>query len=274
MGTWLRRVAGRLLPTQARRFLELGTLALQAPSPPALIRPPAAGSVLVLAPHPDDEAAGCGGSLCLHAGAGATITVAYLTDGRLGLRGLWDGSIPAAERPRVQAELVARRRAEAEAAAELLGVANLVFLEAPDGALGATPGLVDQLAALVRRIRPEILYAPFPADRQADHVAAARLLARVVGAGGVDGEIFAYEVWSPLYPNCMVEITAVAERKREALRRFASQVAENDYPHSILGLNAYRAMFHLQSRGYAEAFHRSSPAGYRRLCRLLVGEAD
>ena len=45
-------------------------------------------NVLVIAPHPDDESIGCGGTLCLHARRGDPITVAYLTSGELGLKHL------------------------------------------------------------------------------------------------------------------------------------------------------------------------------------------
>ena len=40
--------------------------------------------VLVLAPHPDDETFGCGGSLALHAEAGDPVKVVFLTNGAAG----------------------------------------------------------------------------------------------------------------------------------------------------------------------------------------------
>src|SRR5688572_2212586 len=48
----------------------------------ALVWEPGAETVLALAPHMDDETMGCGGTLALHAQRGATVTVAFLTDGR------------------------------------------------------------------------------------------------------------------------------------------------------------------------------------------------
>ena len=37
--------------------------------------------VLILSPHPDDEAIGMGGTLCKHLDNGSDVTVLYLTDG-------------------------------------------------------------------------------------------------------------------------------------------------------------------------------------------------
>ncbi|MBE9572531.1 MAG: PIG-L family deacetylase, partial [Proteobacteria bacterium] len=40
--------------------------------------------VLALAPHPDDETIGCGGSLAIHANAGDPVKVVFLTNGARG----------------------------------------------------------------------------------------------------------------------------------------------------------------------------------------------
>ena len=65
--------------------------------------------VLIIAPHPDDESIGCGGTLCLHGGRGDSMAAVYLTSGELGLKHL----------PREQARLTRER--EAEKAARMLG---------------------------------------------------------------------------------------------------------------------------------------------------------
>lgn len=267
----LRRAVRALLPTSTRQLLDFAALSLEQAVPPELIRVPAAGSVLVLAPHPDDEVVGCGGTLYQHSRQGARVTVAYMTDGRLGSLRLQGDGLVGVERETFQRELVQMRKAEAAAAARILGVGELVFLDFPDGKLQLTCETAGRVGDLIASRRPDVVYMPFPADRQRDHVETARIFSAVAGQA-VDGcQVFGYEVWSPLYSNCMVDISDVVEIKRQALLQYATQVADNDFVHSILGLNAYRAAFHLGSKGFAEAFFRCSPQEFRRLCWHLVG---
>src|SRR5690348_632327 len=77
-------------------------------------------NVLVIAPHPDDESIGCGGTICAHAGHGDRVTVVFLTSGELGLREL------------TKEEAWRVRELEAEKAADILGVASVTFLRRPD----------------------------------------------------------------------------------------------------------------------------------------------
>src|SRR5947207_12396367 len=77
-------------------------------------------NVLVIAPHPDDESIGMGGTLWLHHLRGDRVFIAYLTSGELGLKQL----------PRQQAWAV--RETEAHRAAAVLGVAEVEFFRLPD----------------------------------------------------------------------------------------------------------------------------------------------
>ena len=49
--------------------------------PRTLSEPPAAGRVLVVAPHPDDETLGVGGTLALHADRGDPVHALFVTTG-------------------------------------------------------------------------------------------------------------------------------------------------------------------------------------------------
>ena len=80
------------------------------------------GPVLVVAPHPDDECAGCGGAVLRHRTAGDPVVVACITDGR---RSRAFG---------LDAETMATtRRSELESAAQALGGCDVRWLGLPEG---------------------------------------------------------------------------------------------------------------------------------------------
>ena len=118
--------------------------------PPPLDRPPGS-RILVLAPHMDDEALGCGGSLHRHVLAGESVTVAYLTDGRKGDPKLNALDLPADERERREERLAAVRCDEARRSAAVLGVRDLRFLGNRDQELVVSPKTRRQVRELLDR---------------------------------------------------------------------------------------------------------------------------
>lgn len=233
--------------------------------PPPLDRPPGS-RVLVLAPHMDDETLGCGGSLHRHVLAGEVVTVAYMTDGRKGDPALNARVLPLQERERLEDALAAARREEARKSAAILGVTDLRFLGNRDQELRVTPDTRRQVCELLAELRPDLVYLPFPTDHHPDHRATNRIFLSALGAcRGIDPPLCCgFEVWAPIEPNCLVDITSVAETKQRALAQFTSQMATIDYSRCIMGLHAYRSIAHLRGRGFAEAFVLLPAAVYRR----------
>jgi LmbE family N-acetylglucosaminyl deacetylase len=194
-----------------------------------------AGRLLVLAPHMDDETLACGGTLFLH-GRKRDVHCLFATDG---------AASPAPALPwqgRPDEGLAARRRAEAVAAAAVLGIGrgNLQFLDLPDGGLAARRGrLVAALAAAVASLRPDFVLAPFRYDVHPDHIAlnrAIRAVLRDLPSAPVLLEYFVYhrlrffpggDVRRAVPAGRMVEIDTrpAAAAKRAALECYVSQVA-------------------------------------------------
>ncbi len=210
---------------------------------------PPAGRVLCFVPHPDDETIGPGGALALHVAQGDQVRVAIATDGTAGDP---DGHFPAEG-------YAARRRGEARAALQELGVEDVTFWGYPDNQVvqpadleGVTLRAVQELEAS----RPEVVYLPWPGERNGDHRALAAGVCAALGRIGFAGTALGYEVWTPFDPDAVLDITAVVERKRAALRRHVTQLRYVDYEHVILGLNAYRSLLHGGGRGYHEGFVR------------------
>jgi LmbE family N-acetylglucosaminyl deacetylase/GT2 family glycosyltransferase len=173
------------------------------------------GRVLVVAPHPDDEVLGCGGLLAWHQDLGATVRVVVLTSGAAGDPGGKD------------AQIEATRNSESTAAGRTLGITDYRFLELPDGQLGTVADLVERVRHEVEDFAPELVYAPSPQELHPDHRACARA---VIGAlaGGPPRRVLLYGINVPVTANALFDTTSVWERKAEALRCFASQIAYQD----------------------------------------------
>lgn len=185
-----------------------------------------------------------------------------------------------------------RRRREAEAAANALGVFRL-NLELPDAALVASSA--EQRAAVVRllrSLRPSFLLLPDPKDPHPDHREAGLLLQAAAFLAGVRG--FAPELGEPhrpllslAYPGprqlgeptVVVDVTAAYDRKREALSCYQSQFGpEEGHPtHLASGffLQAIegrdRAYGNLVGVTFGEGFFALGPLSAQALCLFLQG---
>jgi LmbE family N-acetylglucosaminyl deacetylase len=201
--------------------------------------------VLVISPHPDDEAIGCGGTLCRHADAGDDIFAIFLTSGEHGSRVM------------APAKTAATREREAAAAAQILGISKFEFWRQPDGSLRCSAPLVNRLAAVLRQFAPRFIYTTHASEAHADHRAAIRLTQRALDQVHIAAPTLRlFEVWTPLQRFDTVEdISAFVERKQRAVRCYASQLANVEFDTAALALNRYRGALHNQGGGeFAEAF--------------------
>jgi LmbE family N-acetylglucosaminyl deacetylase len=200
-------------------------------------------NVLVIAPHPDDEVLGCGGTLCRQVEAGDRVEVVFLTSGELGLKQL----------PREEAWRI--REAEAGKAARILRLARLHFLRGPDWMIQEQSGAIAKaLRPILKEVVPELIYLPHPEEAHPDHKAAWPILRAALRDGPAPRAIRAYEVWTPLTKyDQMEDITPWMQRKLRALRAHRSQLADLDYAAAVTALNRYRGILAARCR-YAEVF--------------------
>jgi len=204
--------------------------------------------VLVLAPHPDDETFGCGGTVCMLTESGVIVDVAFLTRGEQGI------DIGAAE-PSVGAsrQLGEVRSHEARAACDVLGVRNVVFLGGSDTRLSEEPQLASSITELLRSGNYQRVFCPWPQDAHDDHRATFAHLRRAIGESDCNPAFWLYEVWKPLPANTYVPIDRTIETKRKAIDQYQSQLPQLNYREGFLGLAAYRSLF-CPGSSYAEAF--------------------
>jgi LmbE family N-acetylglucosaminyl deacetylase len=260
--TWRARLArvplrvGNRLPPNVIRHINLA----RGIDTPLLVDRPPGRRVVVMAPHPDDEVIGVGGTLVKHLAAGDGVDVVFLTSGErtAGLA----GASPA--------DRAATREAEAAAAADVLGLpaGRLHFLRLPDG--GVDESGAQALAAVLAELAPDLLYLPTPVDVHRDHRGTAALVAACLPRAPSVRHVALYEVWTTLYPSCIVDIGASVDRKIDALRQYASALTSVDYLHTAKGLAAYRSAQGLHGRGYAEAFLVLEPGPFIELVRELA----
>lgn len=211
--------------------------------------------ILVLAPHPDDDVIGCGGSIAKWASQGREVLIAYLTSGEAGSLEI------------EPVHLARIREDEARRAGRLLGAKEFVFCRQPDGYLQESREIMIQLVRLIRTRRFSGVYLPHHLEANRDHAAAFRIgweaCRRASGPWFKDcgttpwsvKRVLGYEVWTPLQDIGYVEdITPVIDLKIRSLQEHQSQVASFPYDEAVRALNRYRGI--VSGRGeYGEAFH-------------------
>jgi LmbE family N-acetylglucosaminyl deacetylase len=183
------------------------------------------GRALVIAPHPDDEVLGCGGTMARLAAMGREVHVAVMTRG-----------MP----PRFDEAAADAVRAEARAAHALLGVHRTHWRDFPAAELDrvAHADLNKAMKDLVTEIAPDTLFLPFLGDIHLDHqlVFASAMVAARPQIGAYPARIYAYETLSEtnwnapgvtpaFHPNVFVDISDYIAVKGEAFAQcYRSQV--------------------------------------------------
>jgi LmbE family N-acetylglucosaminyl deacetylase len=200
-----------------------------------------ANRTLVIAAHPDDEVLGCGGAILNLTAAGTEVHLAFLTDG-IGARHP-DAAPRQAERE--------QRRAAAEAAARILGVASLSFDDLPDNRLDSVPLLViaQKVEALIDQHRPTTLFTHHAGDLNIDH---RRTHQAVITAcrpqrGHSVRTLLCFELpssteWQPpgsglaFTPHWFVDISTTLVGKLAALDAYADELRDWPHPRSRQGI--------------------------------------
>lgn len=196
------------------------------------------GPVLVVAPHPDDEVLGAGGTIARLSAVGRDVHVAIVTRG-----------MPPAYSD-ASTEIV---RAEARRAHSHLGVAESHWLDFPAAQLSELPHaeLNAGIGAIVRKIKPSLLLVPHVGDIHLDHqhIFLSSLVAARPHSDDFPGTILAYETlsetnWNAPYlspaflPNVFIDISGSLQRKLDAFAMFESQVKAPPHERSIESLKA------------------------------------
>jgi len=220
--------------------------------------------MVVFTPHPDDAEFGIAGTAARLAREGKDVIYVVCTNGDKGTNA-----------PNMKPEELAKiREQEQLAAAELLGVREVIFLRYPDQGLEDTPEFRKEIVRLIRMYQPETVVTADPYRRyiwHRDH--------RITGQVVLDAvfpyarDIFAYPdfleqglqphrvrevlLWGSEASNYHSDITDTFDIKIDALRCHKSQVGDSLSPDLKERMRQrHQTMAEGEDYELAEAFHR------------------
>ena len=186
--------------------------------------------VLVIAPHPDDEVLGCGGTIAKYAEKGDEVYLCIVTKGYT---------------PDWSKEFIKNRPKEIEKANKILGIKKTYLLDYPTVKLDTIPQkeLNEAISKVVTEIKPDILYIPHKGDLNKDH----RLVfeSSLVATRPVNHKvkkILSYESLSEtewgqqieaFIPNVYVDISETFKIKIEAMKAYESELKRYPHPRSL-----------------------------------------
>jgi LmbE family N-acetylglucosaminyl deacetylase len=210
-------------------------------------------NILVIAPHPDDEVLGCGGTIGRFSCEGNKVTLCIVTKPYT---------------PDWSIEYIEKKTVEIEKSNKKLGISKTIFLGFPTIKLDTIPQkeLNDALLKVINETTPVIVFIPHNGDVNKDHriVHEAALVATRPIQSTVVKKILAYETLSetewghsiaPFRPGVYIDITGFIEMKKDAMRLFETELRDAPHPRSIDLISAL-AMKRGSEIGvnYAEAF--------------------
>jgi len=181
-------------------------------------------NVLVIAPHPDDEILGVGGTIAKRAMNGDKVYVCVVTK---------------AGEPLFRNEVVEQGRSECREADRYLGVEETFFLDFPAVRLEEVPRykLNEGLMQSVQKVKPDEVYIPHRGDMQLDHkmIVDAVMVALRPKYDHVVKRIYAYETLSEtgwdipnttneFIPTVYEDISDTLDKKLQAMNKFQSQL--------------------------------------------------
>lgn len=216
---------------------------------PIVVSRPNAKSALVIAPHPDDDVLASGGTMMKLVRTGCRVKVLYLTSGSQ------------------------RTREESKAVSKDLGT-DIEFWHDRAGAIRIDQENIDGLRKVCSQLRPEVVFIPFITDDHDDHRRSAELFYESFKDNKALGfEVWAYQVYSTLLPNVVVDITSEMDEKARLINLWESQSQSRDWAHYVRGMNAINSRFLKTNKArYAESFFVVPAREYVELCSIYFSK--
>jgi len=209
---------------------------------------------LAFGAHPDDVELACGATLLKIMKEGRRVAVCDLTRGELGTLGS-----------------IEIRKAEAEKARQIMGYAARVSLDLGDGKLFYNEENLNAIIRVIRRFRPEVVFANPPDERHPDHMKASKLVADAVYYAGLKRlvteengrkqdafrptHLLYYLQFKHLDPDIIVDVTDTFEASRSGISAFGSQFYHEgaaDEPATLINRKEFLTGLEARARYFGE----------------------
>jgi len=196
-------------------------------------------TVLVVAPHPDDETLGCGGTLLRHVAEGdqvhwlimSTIT----TDAGFSL------------------EKVKSREKEIQQVANQYSFTSFYQADFVSTQLDTYPmsSLIDVASSYISKIEPDVVYLPYRNDVHSDHAAVFDAVSSCMKSFRYPyvTRVRVYETLSEtefsidpssegFKPNCWIDVTETIEKKVHIMKSYNGEMGDHPFPRSEINIRA------------------------------------
>lgn len=194
--------------------------------------------VLVIAPHPDDEILGVGGTIAKYVSEGHDVHICVVTEGH---------------KTMYSEERIEKVINEARQAHEYLNVKETHFLGLPAVLLSEVPKseINKEICKIVSKLSPDIMFIPHFGDMHHDHYIVSE--SSMVAARPIKSkkilEVYSYEtlsesewniphVCNAFIPNTFVDISSFINEKINAMSYFDSQLISEPHPRSIKAIKS------------------------------------
>ena len=195
--------------------------------------------ILAIAPHPDDETLGCGGTLLRHKDEGDQV--------------FWLIVAGISVAAGFSAKAVASRDGEIDAVAQAYGFDGVYRLKHITARLDTVPmrELIDDVGRVISEVQPNTIYMPYWGDVHSDHKLVFDAVAPCTKSYRYTSirRIRAYETLSEtefglrldhsgFLPNLWVDVSKYLDKKIEIMRLYQGEIGEFPFPRSDRNLRA------------------------------------
>lgn len=212
--------------------------------------------VICIAPHPDDETLGCGGTILKHKENGDNIYWLIITH--------------ISKKEGYGEEAISKRNKEIEAVSREYNFDEVFNLELPTTKLDIIPKniLIESISKIIKSVKPQILFLPNKSDIHSDHkvtfdatISATKSFRCPYIRKTLMYEVVSETEYAPALcantfsPNFFSDITYYLNKKLTIMKKYESEVGVHPFPRSVTNIKAL-ATFRGAMAGvkYAEAF--------------------